>query len=369
MTPRRCSDLWLGWFNDTDWGVRNAVVPLGAALVALHLNRRSIRLWLSTRIDAVKPRSVDRWRIAARLARTAAGHTLDEVADAAGVDPHGLRNHLLALPTRGRCAQLLTDRAAPVKAIAVAACPAGVVRAGASLSNVRGWGTPGWERMLYPDEEPAPIRVCGPRLRQTAPATAAAHLECPSALLEHLSNHEDPRTRIATARNPACPTRLLQRLANDEDNDVRCSVAQHHHCPTETLKCLAGDDAWTVRLHVAQNVCCSSDTLEEIAVVDEDPDVVAAAFQNPALNDEALRRRVAHDDWQHRRMVAALQRCPSDLLETLAEDPDIDVRRAVANNPECPFDLLERLVEDNDSEVAHAALSNLQESAHHATFD
>ena len=326
-------------------------------------------MWLHTRIDAVKPRKVARWQIAARLARTAAGHTLAEVADAAGVDPHDLRNHLLALPTRGRCAQLLADPTAPDRAITVAACPAGVVRAVASLSNVRGWGTPGWERTLTTITEPVQTRVCGPRLRQTASANAAAHLECPSALLEHLSNHENPRTRIAAARNPECPTHLLQRLANDEDNDVRCSVAQHHHCPTPTLGRLAGDDAWTVRLHAVQNLCCSSDTLEEIAVCDEDPDVAESAFQNPALNDEALRRSVAHDDWQHRRMVAALRRCPSDLLETLAEDPDSDVRRAVANNTQCPFDLLERLVEDNDSEVAHAALSNLQESAHHATFD
>ena len=317
----------------------------------------------------MKPRTVARRQTAARLARIAAGHTLAEVADAAGVDPHALQNHLRALPTRGRCARLLADWTAPDRAITVAACPAGVVRAVASLSNERGGGTPGWERTLTAIAEPVQTRVCGPRLRQTASAAAAAHLECPSSLLEHLSNSEDPRTRRAAATNPECPTRLLQRLANDEDNDVRCSVAQHHHCPTPTLERLAGDDAWTVRLHVAQNVCCSSDTLEEIVAYDEDPDVAAAAFQNPALNDEALRRRVAHDDWQHRRMVAALQRCPSDLLETLAEDPDIDVRRAVANNPECPFDLLERLAEGNDSQVAHDALSNLQESAHDATFD
>ena len=169
------------------------------------------------------------------------------------------------------------------------------------------WGTPGWERTLYPDEEPAPIRVCGPRLRQSASATAAAHLECPSALLEHLSNHENPRTRIATARNPECPTRLLQRLANDVDDDVRCSVAQHHHCPTRTLERLAGDDTWTVRLHVAQNLCCPSDTLAKIVANDEDNDVATAASANPAFDDAALRRIVDRGAWWHRCIVAVLR--------------------------------------------------------------
>ena len=36
VTLRRCSALWLGWFNDTDWGVRNAAAQIGADLVVRH---------------------------------------------------------------------------------------------------------------------------------------------------------------------------------------------------------------------------------------------------------------------------------------------------------------------------------------------
>ena len=236
--------------------------------------------------------------VAARLARNAAGFTLDEVAAVAGVAPGELRHWLTGGgPTsRGRCAEALAGnifrfswvelqrRRLPPWALRVAA-----------TAGARGLGPAGWECSLRGKA------ACPPRLRGAPPSHAATLAACPPLLLHALSNSTDSVDRAAAATNPTCPSWTLRRLAADPDALVRSGVVNHPGCPPDLIAGFAADTSPWVRANTAKHPACPRALLEH------------------AAHDEHAYVRVA---------VAESGRCATHLLERLAGDEDKAVRDA-----------------------------------------
>ena len=339
---------------------------------------------------------------AVRLARTAAGHTLGEVADAAGVNPATLRSRLEAMRWRGRCDDLLATNADALHAHYVAAkslharrvvmkslrWPPAAKRVAASKRRRFGDGTATWSVPLADILSRSMRRVSAPRVRTTDPFLAAAHTQCPPLLLVHLSNNPAAAIRRSVIDNSSCPQVVIHKFVSDPSSWVRSEFAASGHCPQSMLSRLAADDDSEVREAVLAGACpqnlvtqlasdpdqrvryraashrqCPRDVLKHLARSDEDLQVVTAAVENPNLGDADLTEIIVDANSATRVIIAGLVYCPVDVAETLATDPDEDVRVAVVRNDHCPHDLLERLAEtDPSSRVRSEADTNLVEA-------
>ena len=344
------------------------------------------------RVDAVGIDRRDAVDTAARLARTAAGHTLSEVADAAGVAPDTLRSRLGAMRWRGRCDDLLATNADLLHTRRVAATlprwPPAAKRVAASKLRRFGDGTATWSVPFTDIPSRHRRRVSAPRMRTVEPVLVAAHNHCPPLLLVHLSDNPADMVRRSVIDNSSCPQGALHKLVSDPSSWVRAQFAASGRCPQTLLRRLAADDSREVREAVLTDACgqdlvaqladdphprvryraashrqCPRDVLKHLARSDEDLQVVTAAVENPNLGDAALADIITGADTATRVVVAGLVYCPADVAKTLAADPDEDVRVAVAQNDHCPHDLLERLAETDPSpRVRSEAGTNLVEA-------
>ena len=183
---------------------------------------------------------------AARLARTAAGHTLSEVADAADVNPDTLRRRLETMRWRGRCDDLLATNADSLRARRVAATlprwPPAAKRVAASKLHRLGDGTATWSVQLADTPSRAQRRVSAPRMRTADPVLAANHKQCPPLLLVHLSDSPADRVRRSLIDNWSCPQGALHKLASDPSSWVRSQFVASGRCPHDLLERLAETD-------------------------------------------------------------------------------------------------------------------------------
>ena len=152
---------------------------------------------------------------------------------------------------------------------------------------------------------------------------------CPPELLSKLSFDPDPRVRAKTAATKLATPQMLERLAGDDDTDVRVAVAAHEHCPLSVLERLVTDRRLEVRDRVATAAAAPLTALQTLA----------------SDRSEVVRRALAgrHD-------------CPDEILEQLAADTSRSVRLTISERINAlPSAVLETLYNDPDIEVASTA--------------
>lgn len=222
----------------------------------------------------------------------------------------------------------------------------------------------------------------------------AAHPHTPGVLLTQLASDGDPAVRAAVASNPSSPPEALASLASDERFATRESVAAHALTPEEHLMQLANDpnervayvarlrywplsesraaEALATRRRQVKMALSNADQtppqiLQQLAR-DRNAMVRAQTALHRELPDEA-RITLAQDSSKLVSMIAraadehtprdelaflprfdarlrqALSRnpqAPEPVLDSLSDDPLLDVRLGVLTNPSSPNSALER---------------------------
>lgn len=122
-------------------------------------------------------------------------------------------------------------------------------------------------------------------------------------------------------------------------------VAHHPDTPIEVVTEMAHHPDWSVRFAAATSPHCPTDLLITLA---EDPDVAGAVAKNTHTPVEVIRRLAGSDSPWVRRAAAGNPHCPEDLLRLLAADEDCTVMAGAAANPATPLDVLEHLAHLTD---------------------
>jgi hypothetical protein len=198
----------------------------------------------------------------------------------------------------------------------------------------------------------------------------AANSRTPDHALQSLVTDVCPEVRCALVRNSACPANILARLANDSDSDVLIGVASNPASPTSVLSSLVNNTSFDVTSSLARNPSSPPDVLRHL--FDEEAkfcrfgpprgnwhqgDLLDNLMANPACPSDVIERMAeAYPSLQ--RSIARLDRCPTFLLESLAQSDDYEIRFAVARNPSTPEALRQSLFQQL---VADAGMSRLQE--------
>lgn len=123
-------------------------------------------------------------------------------------------------------------------------------------------------------------------------------------LIDIASNPVDMGARWAVAKNPHTPIEVLRHLANDSINLVRALVATNPSTPTDVLEKFFSDEK-IVRDGLSGNPNTSAKLLK--ILVDD--------------NDKMIRMRLAEN-----------RGAPSEIIESLLNDIDIDVTKAARAN-------------------------------------
>ncbi|GAA5503861.1 hypothetical protein Dxin01_03628 [Deinococcus xinjiangensis] len=222
----------------------------------------------------------------------------------------------------------------------------------------------------------------------------AAHPHSPGVLLTQLASDGDPAVRAAVARNPSAPPEALLSLASDERFSTREAVAAHALTPEDILVHLASDPnervAYVARLrHWPLNESRAAEALatrrrqvklalssaqqtppqilQQLAV-DRNPMVRAQTALHSHLPEEtrtslsqdasklvSMIARAADEhtprdelaflpryDARLRQALSRNPQAPEPVLDSLSDDPLLDVRLGVLMNPSSPNSALER---------------------------
>lgn len=212
----------------------------------------------------------------------------------------------------------------------------------------------------------------------------AAHPNSPGHLLLKLANDGDPAVRTAVARNPSAPPEALVTLAGDERFSTREAVAAHALTPHDVLEQLSGDAnervAYVARLkywpltearatealstrrrHVKLALSSVDQTpqfvLQQLAS-DRNPLVRAQAALHSNLPDES-RVSLAQDPLPLVSMIAraADEHTPKEELAVLPRF-DVRLRQALSRNPQAPESVLDSLSDDPLMDVRLGVLLN-----------
>ena len=252
----------------------------------------------------VKPRS----ERAVRAARLAPLASHEELASAAAVTVRGLRNALVALPTRGLCGEVarrmsLSGHKLTVRVFAASSvwCPPGVIRAlppssaddfqdAANTANPAAWTIRGHcSHGARWDSAPSTLRrLAFDSYGRLSASSALACPACPPAVLVGVAEGlceefadvpfadvpfaDDPepggplwppaavavfaasprrRARLAAAGLGSCPSVALAAFAGDSERDLRVAAISNQACPPEPLAAAAAcEDFETERRRV-----------------------------------------------------------------------------------------------------------------------
>jgi hypothetical protein len=224
--------------------------------------------------------------------------------------------------------------------------------------------------------------------------------------VEALSRHPDPTVRLGVTGRPDLTRDQLLRLASDPEVDVRTAVSTHpglteqeragididvrtapgdgHYgvgddlCPWIVISDEAAPDIgdalrWArsvnplLRRRAARHTDLPTDLVATLA---DDPDLgvrVLLAQHHPAAPPPLLLRSYLEHECCGRDQLRELPRFPTEGLARFADDPDPAVRRLVALDPDATSDLVDRLTADPDATVRRAMASSPRLSASRIT--
>lgn len=123
---------------------------------------------------------------------------------------------------------------------------------------------------------------------------------------------------------------LIDIASNPVDMGARWAVAKNPHTPIEVLRHLANDSINLVRALVATNPSTPTDVLEKFF---SDEKIVRDGLSgNPNTSAKLLKILVDDNDKMVRMRLAENRGAPSEIIESLLNDIDIDVTKAARAN-------------------------------------
>ena len=263
-------------------------------------------------------------RSAQRLARSAPGFSLEEIAAASGVAADRIVVRLRSLSARGPCA---------VAAMSADDPPPGLFPPGAARAAVhaqRQWavtspGTVSWSMRRF-------------RTRRSAVLQASS----------------DAIPREQAARRPDLPPAAAFALCSDPSRHVRCALAANGHTLDVVRGVLCGDPSEIVKVHLAASGTLPTRYLSLLAADSGEQTCEQIASRDDCPPD-VLESLSLSDFCSVRVEVASHPAAPADTLARLTGDNEPSVRIAVAANPACPSQVSLTLARDEDWRVAETA--------------
>ena len=173
--------------------------------------------------------------------------------------------------------------------------------------------------------------------------------------LDALSSDDAYNVREAVAGNPHTPKETVERLLKDKDLNVMAAALKRDDLSPERLGQAVNDAlARSPRLWrkkhrtleaVAQNRNADADTLHKcLNFRDEYVRIIAAAHEHTSPDDL---RECIEDTYPVREAALTNPHMPSDMLDELADSPDLDVRTTVATHPNTSTETLDRMYSTN----------------------
>ena len=263
-------------------------------------------------------------RSAQRLARSAPGFSLEEIAAASGVAADRIVVRLRSLSARGPCAAAAMSADDPPPGL----FPPGAMRAAVHAQHqwaVISPGTVSWSMRRF-------------RTRRSAV----------------LQTSSDEISRYEAARRPDLPPATVFGLCSDPNRHVRCALAASDHTPEAVRGVLCGDPAEIVKVHLAASDTLPTRYLRLLAAAggEQTCEQIASRDDCPPGVLESLS---LSDSCSVRVEVAAHLAAPGETLACLAGDNEPTVKLAVVTNPSCPQQVLLTLTRDEDWRVAESA--------------
>ena len=169
------------------------------------------------------------------------------------------------------------------------------------------------------------------------------------------------RALRAARHRGGCAQRIAAAAAGPPTG-LRLLAVSHPLCPPPAAAAAALEVAditdWqTRRAAVIKHPRCPRDLLERLAF-DPDPQVRSAVAKHPRCPPTALRALAADLDTAVLEHVAANPACPPATHALLAAAENTGVRAVAATNPACSRDLLATLITDDSDYVRSAAAAN-----------
>ena len=327
----------------------------------------------------MKPRS----ERAVRAARLAPLASHEELASAAGITVRGLRNALVALPTRGLCGEVarrmsLSGHKLTVRVFAASSvwCPPGVIRAlppssaddfqdAANTANPAAWTTRGHcSHGARWDSAPSTLRRHAfDSYSRLSASGALACPACPPAVLvgvaEGLCEQFDdvPFADDPEPDRPLWPPAAVAVFAASPRRRARLAAAGLESCPSVALAAFAGDDERDLRVAAISNQACPPEPLAAAAACD-DFGLNAAACKHPNLAPDVQARLAWSADPRTRALIATNISCGAHTLRRLANDESVAVRASAAANPALDAETLQQLTRDPAAKVRAGALTH-----------
>jgi hypothetical protein len=182
------------------------------------------------------------------------------------------------------------------------------------------------------------------------------------------SYHKDAAVRRIAATHHDTPLDGLRLLAADMDAEVQASVASNRSTPGDALVLLA--QAAPLASALAMHPNAPEELLQQFALRN-DPSLNRLLAQNPNIpmsvlesflqsNDAWLRSNALHNHGLRQRRLARLSATDisTEELTQFSRDPSYEIRSRVAAHERCPSTILERLAQDSQLQVRQAAAKN-----------
>lgn len=208
--------------------------------------------------------------------------------------------------------------------------------------------------------------------------------DLPDSVYDSLAESEVPGMRCELARNPAIRESVLRSYATDPDPTIRRNAALNPALPldllstlgpttrtgpevlpriaaasTDELRTLASSSAKQVRRLVAQRPDLPTDLVDSLAQ-DPDPGVGKYIVTNPALSTEQLWALIRRQGLSLYPQAAKNPNCPPDLLRHMLRNGHntAQLHREIAKHPNLPADLVVELLDNSDEITTEAAAAN-----------
>lgn len=199
--------------------------------------------------------------------------------------------------------------------------------------------------------------------------TLAGNFRIPLSYLEVLAKDAEFQVRAEVAKNPNTTITMLRDLAKTQSLNVRLGLASNPNTPLDILEGLAKSKSEILLFQLASNPTTPVTILEKLGhtinsllirrVLANNPSTPLSLKQELSVYlPEDLEILGKHKKSAVRQWVASNLDTPESVLETLAQDWDLDVQRQVAKNPKTPKSVLRTLFQSSDDDWILAELAS-----------